>query len=1018
MNNRSFKWTRRVVTLFLFCSVFTGSSTDGGQEISPKPYSEIKQETELQNLIDSNDFEGALQRLTDFPEEASVLVQVKEFKDIVASHMALHAAFLVDIPAQLNDAKNEGPMLQPQLDLIISLLKANPKACAQKDLKKRSPLQLAMSSTKIAPRNVIEMIIAAYPPAIRARDSEERLPLHLAVSNPMTSIENIQTLLEAYPGAVDVQDEDEALPIHLAAWGGATPQAMSVIKLLHKQNPSNMGVSDGDSETVLSLMAKYGRTTEEAMEYVVNLESNAVLSDRDELEGNTILHFAVQSSRLNNNTIYVPVLKAHPDATKKINQIGQLPLHVALRDCCSSQQLIQDLLKTYPQGAKRLDGDGMLPLHHACQHGVSDISVLTNLVEAFPDSVKVPVILHGENKKIYPLHLAMRHPAEKGRYFDTQNDIIYHLLEKFPESSKVRDSQVGLYPFQIALLSRRPVKILKKLMAITPEALSESIEIVEKLGKKRSTTALHVFASVAPTYLSPAEIRDMVKSIFSYAPDCAVQKDGNGRLPLHDVWTTVTEYNPESRDAMVDLLLQINPHAAKVFDKKDKSPLSYAVFQRDLFGVQKLLPLYPEAAKKKALDDSFPLHQLCDLGAKGVFTENIDIIMDLLLEINPQAAFEVDQDGDLPLHKIAMSAGFDSIKRTTINKLIEANPEAANTTNSNDRQPLMVAVISATKSESDSNAEFWIGMIEALLQANPQSAARHAEGGKTALAKVLFDIESLNTNRRREDDPLLRILEMLYKLNPQSVLARDARNRTALHTIATLLGDMGGMTPDSWKEFAIQIMHDFPEVGVGVDNGQRTPLFLYTLYLGDTAVATRESQDARTTRYIDNIGELLHQFIVLNPDALDVVDEYDLTPLAQISNSRLATVRGSKRYNLSPIIKVMKRLLSRDASYWKLASRFELSLRNFKRNIEELDCISLSLTYKDIRNDLDSTLKELDVDLDPSIDQPSCKEDWNEVCQMCPELSEFLVTIDNDLSSLSTILDSRNTYLTGIKVDL
>ena len=128
------------------------------------------------------------------------------------------------------------------------------------------------------------------------------------------------------------------------------------------------------------------------------------------------------------------------------------------------------------------------------------------------------------------------------------------------------------------------------------------------------------------------------------------------------------------------------------------------------------------------------------------------------------------------------------------------------------------------------------------------------------------------------------------------------------------------MTPDSWKEFAIQIMHDFPEVGVGVDNGQRTPLFLYTLYLGDTAVATRESQDARTTRYIDNIGELLHQFIVLNPDALDVVDEYDLTPLAQISNSRLATVRGSKRYNLSPIIKVMKRLLSRDASYWKLAT--------------------------------------------------------------------------------------------------
>jgi hypothetical protein len=560
----------------------------------------------------------------------------------------------------------------------------------------------------------------------------------------------------------------------------------------------------------------------------------------------------------------------------------------------------------------------------------------------------------------------------------------------------------------LALLTRRPVNILKKLMTLTPDAVSETIYIHDKKTEKTTaTTALHVFASVAPTYLKAAEIVEMVSAIRSYYPDCANQEDGNGRLPLHEVWSTVTDYDVDSRNALVDALLEINPQGAQVFDKDMKSPLSYAVFQRDYFGVQKVLPLYPEAAHKKAHDGSLPLHQLCGLGAKGFHTENIDKIMDLMLQANPQAAFEVDEKGNLPLHKLAESTGFDRINKSTIQKVIDANPEGTNATNADDRQPLMITIMSSTSSESDANPEYWIGMIDALLQINPQSAWRHAVGGKTAFAKVLFDIDSLHPNRRKEDDPLLQILQMLYKCHPQAVLELDRRDRNALHIIATLLGDMGGLTPDSWKEFAIQIMHDFPELGIGIDNGNRTPLFLYTLYLGDTAIATREKQDSRTTVYIETIGELLNEFITLSPDALGVADEYGLTPFAQITSNRLTVVRGSIRYNRSPIIKVMKRLLSRDASFWHLLSRFKAPLRAFKKNSQEQDCLSLkSIIYEKIREDLDATLEKFEVDVDEHTDSFSCKDEWHEVCQHCPELSQLLATIDRDLSSLEEILDA------------
>lgn len=212
---------------------------------------------------------------------------------------------------------------------IKALFRLNPRALIQKDFKKRALLHLAVASQVPPPVTVIKAFMKVNPQSLKTRDDNDRLPLHSAVVAPMTTFANVEAIVDAYPGAVDLTDKDDALPVHLAAWGGGGPDALPVIELLVRHNSKSLSLKDGDEETVLTLMSKYGQTSEEAIDFVLKQDPKAILRDRVEKEGSAPLHYAVSAALGENSTIYAPILRSDPTAGEKINRLVnyQFTLH-------------------------------------------------------------------------------------------------------------------------------------------------------------------------------------------------------------------------------------------------------------------------------------------------------------------------------------------------------------------------------------------------------------------------------------------------------------------------------------------------------------------------------------------------------------------------------------------------------------------------------------------------------------------------------------------------------------------
>ncbi len=70
----------------------------------------------------------------------------------------------------------------------------------------------------------------------------------------------------------------------------------------------------------------------------------------------------------------------NPDALKEKNELGELPLHSAVKNRKSVEEM-QLLIKDYPDALKEKDNDGLLPLHYAAIKGAS-VEVMQLLIRA------------------------------------------------------------------------------------------------------------------------------------------------------------------------------------------------------------------------------------------------------------------------------------------------------------------------------------------------------------------------------------------------------------------------------------------------------------------------------------------------------------------------------------------------------------------------------------------------------------------------------------------------------------
>lgn len=954
-----------------------------------KAYNDTRNESELYDLIKEKNFTEALKRVKEVPQEASVLIEVlggAKGIDVVKTGLPLHFVFDVDMPANLPQAKRNDRMSQEQTELILALLKLNPLATAQKDKFGRIPLHVALMSPVPPPADVVSEMVKLYPASVRVRGLQSLTPLHMAVSYPMTTLENIQVIVGAYPEAVEMVDESNSLPVHVAAWGGSFPESKAVIELLLKQNPSHLSVPDGDNETILSLMAKYGRSSEDAVRFVLLKDTQAVHRFRDEIYGNTAVHDAVVASNHQNNTVYKPFVEYHKELLKKSNRLGRLPIHEALQRCCSPTEMVLDLLDGFPLGASMRDGQGYLPLHHACNVGVMDVKIVEALIDKSPASVKVEMTTSKDDRGPLPLHLALSHRETQGHAYATMNSVIELLLYRYPEAAKIKDPHSHLLPLVQAFLSRRSGIVLQQMMNLTPKDVSTTLQVNEG-GEKKSTTLLHIFASQAHEYMKSKEIVEIIETFLALDPSLFETKDSDGRLPLHVVWN-LHDTTIESRQTLVESLLTRNPNAVYVADKDNRLPLSYAASARDLRAFERIFLMNPLASTIKSTEGLYPLHFLCGSGVSGALSSSIDAMLIMLLDQFPAAAAEADERGNFPLHFLCKTAGAGHAESQTVQKLLAAYPEALNAVDENGMLPLQLAVLSASASHDAKENEYWAAFVELLIDANP-SAVSKVSTGKIPLPVAIDKMETLSDFRRQENDHMLRIVRHLYDVYPEGIESVTSKERNGLHSLLVLLGDMGGMTPTGWSEFTIKVIHDFPALAKQRDIHARTPLHIFCLFLGDTAVGLRENQDPRTRVNIPAIEDTFVALLQAYPDAMEQTDQYMLTPLELVSHDRLRYAKGGKRFYNSELLNMMKRHLRRGIDFWKMRNSIDLAT----------SCSELKMALESVKELLQVKFNQLEIE--PSNlrnEERVCTARNIKLCMACEGEQELLGDVENTLT--------------------
>jgi hypothetical protein len=186
------------------------------------------------------------------------------------------------------------------------------------------------------------------------------------------------------------------------------------------------------------------------------------------------------------------ILEIFPVAIKEKTAVsGELPLHLALQHCASSEQ-VMSLLKAFPEAAsEKSTGKGELPLHVALERG-AELNVLNSLLSVYPASIR-----EFTDAGALPLHVALGSTRISHNYHSNDEDdeipiaspdLIKKLLSLYPDAIKIplkrrflsngNDMDGGELPLHIAIKNEAPLKLVEILLAAYPESIKEKTPVL------------------------------------------------------------------------------------------------------------------------------------------------------------------------------------------------------------------------------------------------------------------------------------------------------------------------------------------------------------------------------------------------------------------------------------------------------------------------------------------------------------------------------------------------------------
>lgn len=402
----------------------------------------IEPPTALYAAIGTKNWNVALRRLIEAPDEASIWVHASEASedDTLIQFLPLHLACLTGAPLLLitllvqtypealrQDAIGKLPIhiaCEAQVDhrIVFLLLSRYPESLEMEDDDGNKPIDIASLADENKERAKIiqvltkkmENTVVTNPTALYdaidsqnwnyamrrlvetpqestiwvsfsyRKSTEMRfLPLHIAcaMGAPLLLVED---LIQTYPDAIRKKTTDGNLPLHLACGALVDPR---IVQLLVDQFQDGLSEKNAEGNTALDIACNADPCPEREKILEV-LTSKVDSEDEKNVFVPTKLYTLIEEKKWD---FAVRRLLEAPDealtwivANEKKPGVKYLPLHMA----CSVRApliLVAMLIQSYPESVRKTICTGKLPLHIACEKQ-ADHRIVGLLLHSWPDS--------------------------------------------------------------------------------------------------------------------------------------------------------------------------------------------------------------------------------------------------------------------------------------------------------------------------------------------------------------------------------------------------------------------------------------------------------------------------------------------------------------------------------------------------------------------------------------------------------------------------------------------------------
>jgi len=369
-------------------------------------------------------------------------------------------------------------------------------------------------------------------------------------------------------------DKNTSRAIHIAA-DNDSPYIKSILlscpdstRFLY-DNPAAPRTGD----VAIHLAARKGNMN--ALHAILGSDKDCVLIKND--AGDSALHCAIKKGHF---AAVQAICSRAPDSAKVQGEEGNLPLHDALSDAAhfqDSPQIVAVVLAAYPEAAGMTSDEGLLPIHYAAMSG-SASGIRTIFAYRF-DTLHERENTEGMNALDFALDgwsgacmgkpceedemdieggtesllsVAWRHNPDhnkksynKGQFKECVEILLMSTLCNRPILSPLDESDgiPKFAPLHGAVVATPPTRTWKKLLCIYGPDYGKSLD---DLGH----TPMHTLL-LTPKPMETPHIMTFIQDLFDTNPDCLLQRDRGGMIPLH---AALAAYRPVE---VIELLVKL-----------------------------------------------------------------------------------------------------------------------------------------------------------------------------------------------------------------------------------------------------------------------------------------------------------------------------------------------------------------------------------------------------------------------------------------------------------------------------